>query len=300
MTAMEKRAGSESTSPASGPEDAPEEVTEEVTGEVTGEVTVTTQRVLVALDRSPHSYAALRAAAQLAATLRAELHGLYVEDAQLLRLCNSPFSREVSVLTATVRPLRSVEIERKLQVMAAELRRQLAYAAAEAQVQWSFHVRRGGVEQELLAEAENALLLGLGRTNQFARRGVGSTARRLARMGSRPLLLLGQREDFRGPLTLVYTGSAGAKRALTLTAQLAQQSTQPLTILLVADAEQAETMHSEVAEQLQSFTVPPNLVTIDAAEDQTSIIKNITGALVLPGDYVELLAEVEGPVLLVP
>lgn len=261
---------------------------------------VTTQRVLVALDRSPHSLAALRAAARLAAALHAELHGLFIEDDRLLRLCNSPFSREISILTATVRPLESMDIERKLQVMATELRQRLAYAAAEAQVQWSFHVRRGAIEQELMAEAQNALLLGLGRTNQFARRGLGSTARQLARTASRPLLLLGQREEFWGPLTLVYTGSAAANRALTLTAQLAQQSTQPLTIVLVADAAQVEMMHNEVAQQLQAFTVPPNLVNIDAAEDQESVITGISGALILPGDYVDLLAEVSGPVLLVP
>ncbi|MCB0182612.1 MAG: universal stress protein, partial [Caldilineaceae bacterium] len=42
------------------------------------------ERILVALDASPHSLAALRAAAKLAATVHAELHGLFIEDDRLL------------------------------------------------------------------------------------------------------------------------------------------------------------------------------------------------------------------------
>jgi nucleotide-binding universal stress UspA family protein len=45
----------------------------------------TIRRILVALDASPHSFAALEAAAHLAAHLEAELFGLYVEDENLLR-----------------------------------------------------------------------------------------------------------------------------------------------------------------------------------------------------------------------
>ena len=48
-------------------------------------------RILVALDASPHSLNALRAAAELAAVTESELHGLYVEDLNLLRMCGLPF-----------------------------------------------------------------------------------------------------------------------------------------------------------------------------------------------------------------
>ena len=54
-----------------------------------GEVTI--QRILVAVDASPPSFAALEAAVELAATLGAELIVLFVEDIALLRLAESPF-----------------------------------------------------------------------------------------------------------------------------------------------------------------------------------------------------------------
>ncbi|MBK7177644.1 MAG: universal stress protein [Chloroflexi bacterium] len=53
------------------------------------------QRILVALDASPHSLAALEAAIDLAERLDAELQGLFVEDINLLRLAQLPFAREL-------------------------------------------------------------------------------------------------------------------------------------------------------------------------------------------------------------
>ena len=55
-------------------------------------------RILVALDASPQSEAALRAAAELAALLEAELEGLFVEDINLLHLCGLPFGREIRLV----------------------------------------------------------------------------------------------------------------------------------------------------------------------------------------------------------
>ena len=48
------------------------------------------RRILVAVDASPHSLAALDAALRLAADLEAEIIGLFVEDINLLRLAGMP------------------------------------------------------------------------------------------------------------------------------------------------------------------------------------------------------------------
>ena len=50
------------------------------------ELEPTIRRILVALDASPHSQAALQAASELAAALKAELVGIFVEDVNLLHL----------------------------------------------------------------------------------------------------------------------------------------------------------------------------------------------------------------------
>ena len=48
------------------------------------ELEPTIRRILVALDASPHSLAALEAASELADALKAELVGIFVEDVNLL------------------------------------------------------------------------------------------------------------------------------------------------------------------------------------------------------------------------
>ena len=53
------------------------------------------QRILVALDASTDSLAALDAAAKLAQCLQAELVGLFVEDVNLLYMAGLPFTREL-------------------------------------------------------------------------------------------------------------------------------------------------------------------------------------------------------------
>lgn len=258
-------------------------------------------RILVALDASSTSRAALRAGAQLAAAMHAELYGIFVEDDRLLRLCNSPFCREVGFYTAGVRPLESQTVERQLRVLAADLRRTLARVAGESQVRWTFQVRRGGIEDELLSEAAGALLLSLGRTSWLARQGLGTTARTLVQRAQRPLLLLGDRDQLTYPLTLVYTGSPSADRALALAAQLSQQAKQPLRVLLVTSATALDPMRSQLITYLQVQGVETVVVAIVESYSAQTIARTVVNqALVLPIEYSELLSDLKGPVLLVP
>ena len=136
------------------------------------------RRILVALDASPHSMAALEAAAELAAGLQAELLGVFVEDVNLLRLAGLPFAREVHAFSAIPRALDSQEIERELRAQAERARRALARAAEREQVRWTFRVVRGPVLEELLAASAQADLISLGKQGWSAnmRRTMGSTA----------------------------------------------------------------------------------------------------------------------------
>ncbi len=71
-----------------------------------------TEHILVALDTSPSSTAALMAAAELAAALHMELRGLFVEDINLLHLCGLPFGLEIGSFTAKPRRLEQAQLER--------------------------------------------------------------------------------------------------------------------------------------------------------------------------------------------
>ena len=63
------------------------------------------EKILVSLDSSKHSLAALLAAVQLARHFDADLKGIFVEDTTLLSLAEMPFRQEVGEYTAIVREI---------------------------------------------------------------------------------------------------------------------------------------------------------------------------------------------------
>ena len=259
------------------------------------------ERILVAFDASPHSQVALRAAASVAAAMQAELQGLFVEDANLFHLCNSPFCREVGLRTAVVRQLEHHTVERQLRVLAAEMRRSLARVASEAQVRWSFQVARGAVEQELLAAAEHAALLSLGRAGWLAGSRLGSTTRTIVQRTLRPLLILGNRDGLLHPLTVLYDGSPSADRALTLAVRLAQQNSQTLAVLLVGQPAEIEGWQTRIFAFLQDQQIQSTFTAIISTVDFDVLVQRLKqNTFVLPLAYAEWLGTVEGPVLLVP
>lgn len=120
-------------------------------------------RILVALDDSPRSTAALTAAADLASELDAELAGLFVEDINLQHLVGLPFAREFSLLSGVGRPLSQRDVERTWRREAASLQNQLAEAAGRLRLRWSFRVARGRMFAEVNTQAQAFDLIVLGK-----------------------------------------------------------------------------------------------------------------------------------------
>jgi nucleotide-binding universal stress UspA family protein len=192
------------------------------------------RRILVALDSSRHSVAALEAAAELAAHTEAELFGLFVEDINLLRLARLPFASQVSTASATAESVDSARMERELRGQATQARRALAAAAERARVPWSFRVARGQVAAEVIAAAEEVDLITLGKRG-LASNGqrLGSTAHAALSSARRSLLLSQHGSPFRPPVLVVYDGSEGSREALDVALRLARAAGHHLVVLLV-------------------------------------------------------------------
>ena len=126
-------------------------------------------RVLVAMDTGTLNQPALSAAAGVAAALGARLEGLFVENADLVRLGGLPFASEISAVTGAWRDLAVDEIERALRLQAARIERLLADAAKRVRVPWSFETARGRlVAQAIAREAELTILGGANRAAETA------------------------------------------------------------------------------------------------------------------------------------
>lgn len=216
---------------------------------------LTIRRILVALDASPHSLAALEAATKLAARFRAELLGLFVEDINLLRASELPFTSEVRVYSGERRRLSTEGIERQLRIQAAQARRALTQSADLARVRWSFRVCRGTIASELLNAASQTDLIILGKSgwSPIERRRLGSTARALLSRAPRLALILEEGSRLENPVAVVYDGSSLARKAMAAASALAREESSPLIVLALAEDLQAKNdLRRQVSAWLQA------------------------------------------------
>lgn len=185
-------------------------------------------RVLVALDESPRSAAALTAAAALADELGAELAGLFIEDLNLQHLVGLPFAREFSMLSGIGHPLSQAEVEHTWRCEAEILHRQLAEAARRLRLRWSFRVARGKVAAEVNTQAQAFDLIILGR-----RTGIGVATITQA-------TLAGVYPDVRvGPVLVLFEDSSTSAHSLEVGATLARRTSAELVLLISAGSEDA-------------------------------------------------------------
>lgn len=142
----------------------------------------------------------LEATAQLAQRVDAELLGLFVEDADLLRFAELPFALEIGHASAQRRRPDPAALQREMRELAAAAERALADIAARMPVRWSFRVTRGYAATELLAAAaeaarEDLRLLLLGDGDSPVTRWAEAACARLAGAGVAPRLELVRAAD---------------------------------------------------------------------------------------------------------
>jgi nucleotide-binding universal stress UspA family protein len=207
------------------------------------------RRILVALDASPDSLAALDAAARLAAKMNAELQGLFVEDQALLRLAEIPLAREMAYFSAAGVPLSRESVERKFRAQSAQIRAAVTGAAERAHVTCSFRSVRGQVKIEVSTAASDVDLLVLG--------GIGWSVGRRARIGSTALgiasgsipVLLSPKRGIAEKLKLVvyFDASRSAQRALHVAAELAAAGMDGITVVAPSGTKLPATLTESVA-----------------------------------------------------
>ena len=228
------------------------------------------RRILVALDASPHSMAALNAVVDLAAKLDAELQGLFVEDTELLRLTELPCAREVLYFSSEQAPLNRARMESGLRSRSEQARRALEAAARREQVSWSFRTTRGEVASEVMAAAAQVDLLAIGKGGWSLGRRLraGSTALEIA-ASSLPVLLLPERGvPENAHLLVYYDGSPAAQRGLLAAAALARAGMDGMTVLTESGSEvDAMQLEKEVDALLDGDEIEIRYLTFDATGD---------------------------------
>ncbi|MCL4185088.1 MAG: hypothetical protein KJ011_16740 [Burkholderiaceae bacterium] len=110
-------------------------------------------KIWIVVDALERSGDVLGAVTRFAAGRVVELAGLFVEDADLVRLAGWPAATETRLFEVSSRPFGSAELEATLRAQAAALQRRLDALAREIGVPWSFRTVRGHVVQQALSLA---------------------------------------------------------------------------------------------------------------------------------------------------
>jgi len=250
------------------------------------------RRIVIALESGCENLKALEVAADMAARTKAELHGVFVEDIQLLRLAALPFARQVSLHAIESRPLETVDVEAELRALAGRARRCLQDLATQMNVPWSFETVRGDRSAIVSATEVTDMLVVETTTRPFARHMRLSTDwSDIAVTCERACLLLAAATGGRKGILTVYDGSESGARAIAAAAALGGEHEGSLTIAsLTADG--------DLQQRLQTAGLQPAIRIIAGAgtSELTRIIAEANCDLViLPVSFVAARrAELEG------
>ncbi len=271
------------------------------------------RRIVVAIDGSPTSIAALEATAELASAWGSEVVGLFIEDTNLLRMASLPFAREVGSHSGAHRAINPDQFEREFRSQADRARNTLWYMAERFRLTASFQVARGPVKAELVNALRNSDMLAIGKGGQSvaASLGLGTNAKAVAADASGIVLLYSHVARVTGPPAVVYDGSMIGDKAISAAETLALTLGTPLMVLCPVEAGFGK---EEIEEMARKAVANPQV----SVEFRRILIQNVTdlarnvrssGANVavvptstelLPPAAIEtLLSRFSGPVMLV-
>lgn len=190
------------------------------------------KRILVTLDQSGYGMSVLRVAAGMAVALQGELFGLLVEDINLIRLAELPFSREINLFAEGGYHLSLDSLEKQLRFQAERLRHRLASIAGQQNIPWSFRLARGRLAMEIMAVMREVDVLIMGQMQ-----GVFSQSLRSSSILSKRRRLPADdslSSAFRQPVMVFFNGSLSSGRVLKAVSLLVRKKGEQVVVILPA------------------------------------------------------------------
>ena len=188
------------------------------------------ERIVVPLDAASETATAIDTAVRLAARWHVPVHGVFIEDEELIGLAGLPFARQVT-LGAGIEPLTRDDIEGQFRASAERARQDLAAAAEPRDITWFFEVVRGPLTADMLAGEHDLVVAGA------VTRPVGGHFRLSSRgwswleVAARPFLLAKRAWETGGSvLTLLRGRGPQSAQTLGIAAQIASFHSRTLTV----------------------------------------------------------------------
>jgi len=251
-------------------------------------------RILVSLDASQHSFAALHAAIELAHHYDASLKGVFVEDTTLLSLAEMPFRQEVGEYSAIVREISTDGMTRGIFVQSRWVIRTFQKLINQTDLSGDFAILRGKVSETIDRESEECDLLILGKTgtNPLLKRRLGSTTKVLIRRQRKSLLLVEEDNRLGYPMIVLYDRSDAGQVSLETARDLLDPGE---TLIILVDGSDPKTF--EQNRQIVSNWASENQINISLQSYQPRSFERFlqqihgvkTGLFILP--HIQALPE---------
>ena len=231
------------------------------------------KRVVVSLDAVSEADPAIDTAARLAARWRVPLHGVFIEDEELIGFAGLPFARQVTLATG-LEPLTKGHIEDHFRAFAERLQRELAAAAARHGVEWSFEVVRGPLAAAALGGKHDFVVAGAATRPVGEHFRIASPWWSLAAIIARPVLLA-KRQWETGGSVFAFLRRPGKQsaRVLEIAAQIAGISNATLTVAGPPDLAGTDDFAAWVSRLLEGHSV--SLQTEPAAAEPAALRQRI-------------------------
>lgn len=213
------------------------------------------ERVVVTLDAAADNRTSIDTAVRLAAHTKASLHGVFIEDEELLHLANLPFARQITVGVGA-EPLTREAVELQLQAQAERARRDLVAAASRHGVNCSFEIVRGASGIAVACASEHDLVVAGGQTRPVA--GHFRVERRwsVTKAIAGPVLLARTSWTRQGSVvTLLRDRDAASARLLEAAAQIAAANNYMLNVICTAAVAGTEGFDDWIADRVSAHGV---------------------------------------------
>jgi hypothetical protein len=212
------------------------------------------KRVIVPIDAACETHNAIDTAARLAAQWKVPLHGVFIEDEELISFAGLPFAHQIT-LGSGLEPLTKDHIEDHFRAFAERTRHELKSAAEHGGVKWSFEVVRGPFAAASLGEHDfvvaGASCRPIGSHFRIASRWWSLTA-----IIAPPLLLAKRQWETGGSIFALLRGrSSQSARMLEIAAQIAGISRAALTVAGPPDLAGADDFATWVSELLEGHSL---------------------------------------------
>lgn len=197
------------------------------------ETSIKMTEILVALDHSSHSRAALESAAFIAKLMEAKIHGLFVHDDQWLRISKLPSRSEIDELTGRISPMGRGAVEKEIRELEKTIKEHFELISRLHELPHSWSTLKGVVADKVLEAGKDCDVITIGSKGRsyFKSDKLGSTAAAIIRKADKPVMILQKRNDFGKSPIAVFDGSAKSVTGVKIASEIARRNETRLTII---------------------------------------------------------------------